>query len=61
MKAYDSFRREIFYNKLTESGILMYLAKLIKMCLNESCSRVRVGKQLSDMFLIKKGLIQEDT
>ena len=30
------------------------------MCLNEKCSRVRVGKQLSDMFHIRNGLKQGD-
>jgi hypothetical protein len=31
-----------------------------KMCLNEACSRVWVGKHLSDMFPIKNGLKQGD-
>ena len=30
------------------------------MCLNEACSRVRVVKHLSVMFLIKNGLEQGD-
>jgi hypothetical protein len=30
------------------------------MCLNETYSRVRVGKHLSDMFPIKNGLKQGD-
>jgi len=30
------------------------------MCLNETYSRVRVGKNLSDMFLIKNGLKKGD-
>jgi hypothetical protein len=30
--------------------------KLIKMCVNETCSRVRVGKHLSDRFSLKNGL-----
>ena len=32
-KAYDSVRSEVFYNILTEFGIPMKLARLIKMCL----------------------------
>jgi hypothetical protein len=34
--------------------------RLIKMCLTETYSRVRVGKNLSDMFPTKYGLEQED-
>ena len=30
------------------------------MCLSETYSRVRVGKNLSDMFPIRNGLKQED-
>jgi len=37
----------------------MKLVRLIKVCLNETCSRVRVGKNLS-MFPIKNGLKQRD-
>ena len=38
----------------------MKLVRLIKMCLNETNSRVRVGQHLSDMFPIKNGLKQGD-
>ena len=38
----------------------MKLVKLIKMCLNENYSRVRVGKHLSDMFPIRNGFKQGD-
>jgi hypothetical protein len=31
------------------------------MCLNETCSKVRTGKHLSDMFSIQNGLKQGDT
>ena len=41
---------------LTEFGIPMTLIRLIKMCLTETYSRVRVGKNLSDMFPIRNGL-----
>jgi len=46
-KAYDSVRREILFNILTELGVYMKLVRLIKMCLTETYSRVRVSKYLS--------------
>jgi hypothetical protein len=57
-KAYDSFRREVLYNILTESGVPMKLVTLLKRYLSETCSRVQVGKYLSDMFPIRNGLKQ---
>jgi len=54
--AYDLVRREVLYNILIEFGILMKLMRLIKRCLNEMYGGVWVGKNLSDMFPIKKGL-----
>jgi len=48
------------YNSLIESGIPMKLVRLIKMCLTERYSRVRVGKNLSDIFPIRIGLKQGD-
>jgi hypothetical protein len=59
-KAYDSVRREVLYNILVEFGIPVKLVRLIKMCLNETYSRVRVGKHLSDSFPIKNGFKQGD-
>jgi len=53
---YDSGRREILYNTVIHFGIPMKLVRLIKMCLNEIYSTVRVGKHLSDMFPIRNGL-----
>jgi len=38
----------------------MKLVKLMKMCLNETYSRVRVDKHLSSMLPIKSGLKQGD-
>jgi hypothetical protein len=37
------------------------LVGLIKMCLNETYSRVRIGKNLSEKFTIQNGLKQADT
>jgi len=47
-------------NILIEFGIPKKLVRLIKMCLTETYSRVRVGKNLSDMFPIRNGLKQGD-
>ena len=59
-KAYDSVRREILCNILFEFGVPRKLVRLIKMCLTETYSRVRVGKNLSDRFPIRNGLKQGD-
>ena len=59
-KAYVSVRREFLYNILIEFGVTQKLVRLIKMCLTETYSRVRVGKNLSDMFPIRNGLKQID-
>jgi hypothetical protein len=58
-KAYDSVRREVLYNVVIEFGVPMKLIRLIIMCLNETLSRVQVGKYLSDVFPIKNGLQQD--
>ena len=52
-KAYDSARREALYNILIEFGIPKKLVRLIKMCLTETYSRVRVRKNLSEMYPIR--------
>jgi hypothetical protein len=48
------------YNILIEFGITLKLVRLIKMCLNETYSKGRVGKHLSDKFPIQNGLKQGD-
>jgi hypothetical protein len=55
-KAYDSVRREVLYNILIEFGVPMKQVTLIKMCLNETYSKVRIGKHLSDNFSIQNGV-----
>jgi hypothetical protein len=39
---------------------LLILVRLIKMCLQETYSRVLVGKHVSDMFPMKNGLKHGD-
>ena len=48
------------YNIIIQFGIHMKLVRLIKMCLNEAYSRVRLGMNLTDMFRIRNGLKQGD-
>jgi hypothetical protein len=60
-KAHDSGRREVLYNILREFGVLAKLLRWIKMCLNETCSKVWIGKHLSDTFRTQIGLKQRDT
>jgi hypothetical protein len=59
-KAYDSVSREVLYNILIEFVIPLKLVRLVKIYLNETYSRVRVGKYLSERFPIKNGLKQGD-
>jgi len=51
----------MLYNILIQFGIPMKLVRLIKICLNETCSRVQIGKHLSDMFAVKNGWQQGDS
>jgi hypothetical protein len=59
-KVYDSVRRNVLYNILIEFEVPMKQVKLIKMCLNETYGKVRIGKDLSDGFSIQNGLKQGD-
>jgi hypothetical protein len=47
-------------NKPIEFGVLMKLVRLVKMCLNETYSKVRIGTNLSYNFPIQNGLKQGD-
>jgi hypothetical protein len=58
-KACDSVQRKVLCNILFEFGVPMKLVRLIKMCLNETYSKVCTGKYLSDTFPIQNGLEQE--
>ncbi|KAJ4434059.1 hypothetical protein ANN_16378 [Periplaneta americana] len=59
-KAYDSAKRDVLYDILNKFGIPKKLVRLIKMCLSETYSRVRIGQFLSDAFPIHCGLKQGD-
>jgi hypothetical protein len=52
------FGRGMYLMKYKEFGIPKKLIRLIKMCLNESYSKVGVGKLLCDKFPIQNGLKQ---
>jgi hypothetical protein len=45
---YDSVRRDVLYNNFLELGVPMKLDRQIKMCLNETYSKIRLCKYLSD-------------
>jgi hypothetical protein len=49
-KAHVSVMEEVLYNIFTGFDIPMELVWLIKMCLNDTYSMVRVGKPLYDSF-----------
>jgi len=49
------------YNILIDFGIPINLVGIIKLYLNETSSRLRVGLHLSDRFPIKNCLIQGDS
>jgi hypothetical protein len=53
----DSVRKPC---KIFALSLVLKLVRLIKMYLNETYSRVRVGEHLSVMFPIKNGLKQGD-
>jgi hypothetical protein len=59
-KAYDSLMRKLLYNILIEFGLTMKLVRLIKMCSNETYSKVRIFKHLSVSFPIQNGIKQGD-
>jgi hypothetical protein len=48
-QAYDSVREELLYSILIEFGATTKLVMLIKMCLNETYSNVRIDRHLSEI------------
>jgi hypothetical protein len=59
-KAYDSIKREVLYSIFLHFVLPKTLFTLIKMCLNETHSEVRISKIFSDKFPIQNGLKQGD-
>jgi len=54
-RAYDSLRGEVLYSNLNYFGIHVKIVTLTKVCLKETCNRVRVGRYVSDTFPVKNG------
>jgi hypothetical protein len=52
-KVYDSVSREVLYNVVIEFCIPRKLVRLIKMCLNETCSKVDIGEVYRMHFLFR--------
>jgi hypothetical protein len=57
-EACDSVKVEVLYNILLEFDISKNQVRLVKICLNETYSKVRTGRYLSDKFPIQNGLKQ---
>jgi hypothetical protein len=53
-------RREVLYNIFIEFEVPVKLVQLIRMCLNETYTRVCICKYFSDNFPIQSGLKQGD-
>jgi hypothetical protein len=51
---------EVLYNIRIEFGVHMKRVRLIRMCLNETYIKVRIGKYLSDSFPIQNCLKEAD-
>jgi hypothetical protein len=53
-------RREVLYSILIKFGVPMEQVRQIKLCLNETHSKMRIGKNLYDGFPIQNGLEKGD-
>jgi hypothetical protein len=55
MKGHDSVKRDVLYNILLEFDMPNKLFRLIKMCLNETYSKICeicIGKHFSDTYFL---------
>jgi hypothetical protein len=55
-KAYDSVRREVLYNSLTEFGVCTTIFRLIKMYFKEIYSEICTDKNLYTAFSFQNGI-----
>jgi hypothetical protein len=60
LRKYNSVIKEVLYNILIDFRVPMKLVRLIKICLNETNSKVCVINHLFDSFPIENNLIQRD-
>jgi hypothetical protein len=50
----------MYFNIITELGIPVKLVMLIKLCLNETCIKIRTDKHFSDAFQTENSLEEGD-
>ncbi|XP_066909695.1 uncharacterized protein [Halyomorpha halys] len=60
-KAYDSIDHQKQYNIMIEQEIPKKLVNLVRMCMNETYDKVRIGKHLSEKSQVRAGLKQGDS
>jgi hypothetical protein len=55
-----SLLREVLYIILVEFGVSVKLVMLVETCLNKTCSKIHIGRRISDTFLVHCSLKQGD-
>jgi hypothetical protein len=59
-QAFDSVCRDVLYKGLEEVGIAGKLIRLVRMTMDNTRARVKVGNKLSDSFIFNMGVKQDD-
>lgn len=59
-RLYDSIKRAVLYNILIELGTVVEIFRVIKTCLNKTCSKMKMSKYLSHMFIMQNYLTREN-
>jgi hypothetical protein len=54
-------RTEVWYSIIIQFQVLIKLVRLYEICLNETYSKVRIGKYLPDNVPVQNGIKQGDT